>query len=257
MKAKKSYGQHFLQNEHIAQQISEVPAYETGNILEVGPGKGALTKYLTDKADQLKVVEADRDMVRILLADADLSMKPEQIIEADFLKLDLSGVFNGKPFTLIGNYPYNISSQIIIKMIQQREFVPEMCGMFQKEVADRIISEEGSKVYGTLSVLTQVYYDVERSLKVSPGNFNPPPKVDSAVIYCKRKEEPLFEGPFSALQTIVRSIFGQRRKMLRNSLKPLFSKDQLEEIPYATLRPEQLKVEDFVELADLYWKTRI
>jgi 16S rRNA (adenine1518-N6/adenine1519-N6)-dimethyltransferase len=253
VKAKKSFGQHFLTNPHIRERIAHVSSYSsTHNVLEVGPGKGALTSYLLPQDIHLKVVEADRDMIEYLLDESELSLQKDQIIAEDFLKVDLAEVFDGNPFVLIGNYPYNISSQIIIKMLETRAFIPEMVGMFQKEVADRIISRKGTKTYGTLSVMTQVYYDVEKVMNIAPGNFAPPPKVDSAVIHCIRKSEPLYHGEFQYLQTVVRSIFGKRRKMVRNSLKPLFSKEALAELPYLTLRPEQMEVEQFVELAQIF-----
>lgn len=253
MKAKKSFGQHFLTNPHIRERIAHVSSYTTTqNVLEVGPGKGALTSYLLTQDIHLKLVEADRDMIQYLLTESELPLQPDQLIAEDFLKVDLPQVFDGHPFILVGNYPYNISSQIIIKMLETRSFIPEMVGMFQKEVADRIISRKGTKTYGTLSVMTQVYYDVEKVMNIAPGNFTPPPKVDSAVIHCVRKPEALYQGDFKYLQTVVRSIFGQRRKMVRNSLKPLFSKEALAELPYLTLRPEQMDVAQFVELAELF-----
>jgi 16S rRNA (adenine1518-N6/adenine1519-N6)-dimethyltransferase len=139
-------------------------------------------------------------------------------------------------------------------MIKYHSYIPEMVGMFQKEVADRIVSSEGSKVYGTLSVLTQVYYKVDKIFTVSSGNFDPPPRVDSAVIYCKRRKKPLYNGPLTYLQAIVKAIFGKRRKMVRNSLKSLFPKDKLKDLPYLKLRPEQMPLEYFVELAEIYQK---
>lgn len=186
MRAKKSFGQHFLKSESIASSISNSLPIDEGitRVLEVGPGKGMLTKYLHKNVEELKVVELDRDMIPILL-----SQFPEMdIIQEDFLKLDLSQVFEGQKFYLIGNYPYNISSQIVFKMIDYRDLIPCMVGMFQKEVADRIVSEPGSKKYGIISVLTQLYFDGTLLFDVDRTEFSPPPKVQSAVIKLQRRK---------------------------------------------------------------------
>ena len=222
----------------------------------MGPGRGALTRHLVQQPIQLKVVEADRDMVADLKANSEIEIPHEAIIENDFLKLDLSQLFEGQSFILIGNYPYNISSQILIQMLRNRAYIPEMVGMFQREVADRVQASHGSKTYGTLSVLVQVYYEVRIALKVSPGNFTPPPKVASAVLQCQRRSVPLFDGPLEDLQAVVRAIFGQRRKMLRNSLQSILPKEALSPFPYLDQRPEQLSLEDFVRLAEQFheWK---
>ncbi len=257
MRAKKSYGQHFLHNSHMAEKISELPDYDAcPRVLEVGPGRGALTRHLVQQPIDLMVVEADRDMVAALKVSPEVDLSPEAIIENDFLKLDLSQIFEGQSFILIGNYPYNISSQILIQMLRHRSYIPEMVGMFQREVADRVQAPHGSKTYGTLSVLVQVYYKVKIALKVSPGNFTPPPKVASAVLQCHRRPEPLFDGPLEDLKAVVRSIFGQRRKMLRNSLQSILPKEALSHFPYLDQRPEQLSLQDFVRLAGLFheWK---
>jgi 16S rRNA (adenine1518-N6/adenine1519-N6)-dimethyltransferase len=257
MRAKKSYGQHFLHNSHMAEKISALPDYDAcPRVLEVGPGRGALTRHLVQQPIQLKVVEADRDMVADLKANSEIEIPHEAIIENDFLKLDLSQLFEGQSFILIGNYPYNISSQILIQMLRNRAYIPEMVGMFQREVADRVQASHGSKTYGTLSVLVQVYYEVRIALKVSPGNFTPPPKVASAVLQCQRRSVPLFDGPLEDLQAVVRAIFGQRRKMLRNSLQSILPKEALSPFPYLDQRPEQLSLEDFVRLAEQFheWK---
>lgn len=259
MRAKKSYGQHFLHNSTVAERISALPDYEScPRVLEVGPGRAALTRPLLQHPIQLKVVEADRDMVDYLKGDAELALLDEQILSNDVLRLDFSQVFEGKPFVLIGNYPYNISSQILIQLLQFREYIPETAGMFQREVAERVVAQKGSKTYGTLSVLLQVYYDFKIALRVSPGNFTPPPKVESAVLHGRRRETPLFGGELSSLQAVVRSIFGKRRKMIRNSLKALIPAEELAQWPYLDQRPEQLSLEQFVELAQLYaeWNDR-
>ena len=241
MRAKKSYGQHFLHNTTLAERIANLPDFKyCPRVLEVGPGRGALTRPLLNHSIELKVVEADRDMIDHLKIDAELGLNKNQIIADDVLRLDMSQVFDGKPFVLIGNYPYNISSQILIQLVENRAYIPEMAGMFQREVADRVVAGKGSKTYGTLSILIQVYYDFRIAFRVSKGNFSPPPKVESAVLHGCRREKPLFGGDFSSLQAVVRSIFGKRRKMIRNSLKALMPADEFATWPYLDKRPEQM-----------------
>lgn len=251
MKAKKSFGQHFLVNEHIAQKIATSLKRSEGyaNVLEVGPGKGVLTKYLAQQDIQLKVVEADQDMVTYLTASK--IVKPEQIIFLDFLKLSMEKVFDGAPFYLIGNYPYNISSQILIRMVHYRHLIPEMVGMFQKEVADRVVAPPGSKTYGVISVLVQAYYTGGTLMDVSPGNFSPPPKVQSSVIRLVRKENFQLGCDEKLFRTVVKTAFNQRRKMLRNTLKPLMNDQTVLEAPLFTQRPEQLSVSDFVNITNI------
>ena len=251
MRAKKSYGQHFLTNEHYARQIAEaltlIEAY--AEVLEVGPGQGMLTKHLLDRqADfRLKVAEADRDMVHYL--HTHYPQLSDDILEGDFLKLKLGEVFAGRPFGLVGNFPYNISSQILIKLLDNYTLIPEMVGMFQKEVADRVISGEGSKVYGVIGVLVQCRYLPEMVLKVGPGNFAPPPRVDSAVIRLVRREEPLVaDALYGTFKHVVKSAFGKRRKMLRNSLKSIFPTELMEGQEIFTRRPEQVSLDDFADL---------
>ncbi len=246
MKAKKSYGQHFLTNENMAQRIADSFTLAHERVLEVGPGKGMLTKYLLEKDFELKVVEADRDMVAYL--QKFYPRLAANIIEGDFLKGDLEEVFEGQPFALIGNFPYNISSQIVFKMVESRRLISEMVGMFQLEMAARIIAPPGGKDYGVISVLTQAFYDGELLFKVSRGNFNPPPKVESAVIRLKRKEKQTLDCDENLFRQIVKTTFGQRRKMLRNTLK-LFVKDEsVLEDSFFQKRPEQLSVADFIAL---------
>ena len=248
MKAKKSYGQHFLINESLAESI----VLEALNvdpdlpILEVGPGKGVLTKHLIKSGRQWKAIEADRDMIAHLNEHYDIG--DNQLIEADFLKVRLEEVFDKRSFILLGNFPYNISSQIIFKAIKYQDLIPNIIGMFQKEVADRIIAGHGSKTYGAISVLTQVFYKGKTIFKVSPGSFNPPPKVQSSVIHLK--QEPSFpeKVELSTFKTIVKTSFGQRRKMLRNTLKPLVTEQSLAESELFSKRPEQLSVQDFIQL---------
>ena len=251
MRAKKSYGQHFLTNEHYARQIADAlqRTAEYRHALEVGPGQGMLTKYLLDRAGDfnLKVSEADRDMVEYL--SAHYPALADDILEGDFLRLDLTGVFGGQAFALVGNFPYNISSQILIKLIDNHRLIPEMVGMFQKEVADRVIVGHGTKTYGVIGVLVQAYYEPSLLFNVSKGNFNPPPKVESAVIRLVRREQPLIaDEQYSLFKHVVKSAFGKRRKMLRNSLKGIFPLDIMGEDELFQRRPEQVSLEDFAEL---------
>ena len=250
MKAKKSFGQHFLIDENISEKIgySLLRKDEINNLLEIGPGKGVLTKYLVRQDLNLHVVEADKDMIEYLIKHK--IMAEDKIIFLDFLKLNLSKVFNGEQFYMIGNYPYNISSQILIKMINSKELVPEMVGMFQKEVADRVVAKPGSKTYGIISVLVQAHYDGETIIDVPPQSFNPPPKVNSSVIRLIRKENYTLPCDERLFRTVVKTAFNQRRKMLRNTLKPLFGDDSIADDPYFTQRPEQLNVNDFVEITN-------
>jgi 16S rRNA (adenine1518-N6/adenine1519-N6)-dimethyltransferase len=248
MKAKKSFGQHFLVNEYIAEKIADgfTKVSEKANVLEIGPGKGVLTKYFSKKGFRLKVVEADQDMVSYLVKNK--IVPEEDIIFLDFLKLNLSKVFDNQELFLIGNYPYNISSQILIKMINSRELVPEMVGMFQKEVADRVVAPPGSKTYGVISVLVQAHYDGVTIIDVPPQNFSPPPKVNSSVIRLVRKENYELPCDERLFRTVVKTSFNGRRKMLRNTLKPLFQQSDVLEDVFFTQRPEQLSVSDFVDI---------
>lgn len=250
MQAKKSFGQHFLTNEGIAQRIADSLVLHDGpnRVLEVGPGKAMLTKYLLEKGFELKCVEADADMVDYL--QANFPALHGKVIFEDFMKLDLETVFDGQPFHIIGNFPYNISSQIVFKMVEHRSTVPQLVGMFQKEMAQRIIAPPGGKDYGVISVLTQAFYEGKYLFSVSNGNFNPPPKVQSGVIRLWRKEVPL--GCDEALfRKVVKQAFSQRRKMLRNTVKPFFEKTPkvLEEV-FFTQRPEVLSVAAFVDLTN-------
>ncbi len=213
--------------------------------MEIGPGKGMLTKYLLEKNVDLKVVEADEDMVTYL--EDNYPELDGRIIAKDFLKLDLTQVFPNHQFLLIGNFPYNISSQIVFKMVEYRQLIPEMAGMFQKEMAQRIIAPPGGKDYGVISVLTQAFYEGKYLFSVSNGNFNPPPKVQSGVIRLTRKEGEL--GCDEELfRKVVKQAFSQRRKMLRNTLKPFFDDPAVLEEDFFKQRPEVLSVEEFVEL---------
>lgn len=250
MKAKKSYGQHFLNKESIAQDIALALNWndQYQQIVEIGPGQGMLTKHLMEQFPEhrLNVVEADRDMVTYLSKHYP-ALFPH-IIAEDFLKVQMKQYFQ-EPYAIIGNFPYNISSQILFKLLEYREQVPELVGMFQKEVAERVASGPGTKAYGVITVLVQAYYDVEYLFTVGPENFNPPPKVQSAVIRLHRKPdfEELGCDP-KRFKAIVKIAFGTRRKMLRNSMKQFFPKEVLFEDPLFQRRPESLSVSEFIVL---------
>lgn len=247
MRAKKSFGQHFLQREDLALKICNSATVPAGRILEVGPGTGVLSKYLAGNNYSYKAVEADDDMVSYLLQHY-RSMEGK-IIASDFLKLKLDQVFEEQEFSIIGNFPYNISSQIVFKMLEYKEFVPEMVGMFQKEMAMRIVAGHGSKDYGVISVLTQAYYEGEYLFSIGPSAFNPPPKVNSGVIRLVRREEPLVKNSYKIFRMIVKTTFNQRRKMLRNTLKGLIDNPDVLDDPVFSKRPEQLSVKEFADLS--------
>ena len=256
VKAKKHLGQHFLTDENIAKNIAD-SLTENGydHVLEIGPGMGVLTKYLLQKKSKITVLEIDRESVEYLKEtfptehfQVNTSKEKFEIIEGDFLKKDISTIFNREQVAIIGNFPYNISSQIVFKAIEYREFVPEFAGMFQKEVALRIAEKEGSKIYGILSVLTQAFFDVEYLFTVPPTVFNPPPKVDSGVIRLIRKENFSLPVDEKLFFKVVKTAFNQRRKMLRSSLKSFNISDSLKEDPIFAKRPEQLSVQEFIFL---------
>jgi len=250
LKAKKSYGQHFLVDEAVSSQIADSLLLENGlnNVLEVGPGKGMLTKYLLEKDYNFRAVEADRDMVAYL--QKNYEALEGKIISEDFLKIKVDELFDNEPLALIGNYPYNISSQIIFKMLDYKDLVPEMVGMFQKEVAERIVAPPGSKTYGVISVLAQAYYEGELLIHIGPEAFDPPPKVQSAVIRLKRKEQLEIDCDPKVFKRVVKQAFSQRRKMLRNTMKAFIKGDELLQDEFFQQRPERLSVEDFVKLAN-------
>lgn len=256
VKAKKYLGQHFLKDENIAKKIADTLTetnYEI--ILEIGPGMGVLTKYLLQTKKKVTVLELDTESVTYLnevfpVEQLNLNTSPEKftVIEGDFLKQNLNNLFNKQQFSVIGNYPYNISSQIVFKIIENKEYVPEFSGMFQKEVALRIAEKKGSKIYGILSVLTQAFYEVSYEFTVPPSVFNPPPKVDSGVIKCIRKKDYSLPVDEKLFFKVVKTGFNQRRKMLRSSLKSFQLSDSLKEDHIFAKRPEQLSVEEFVVL---------
>ena len=254
VKAKKALGQHFLKDLDIAKRIAEcietskLPenAKKWGEIptLEVGPGMGVLSQFLIQSGRQVKAVELDLESVEFLK-----KVFPDlEVVHADFLKMDLSEVFPGE-FALIGNYPYNISSQIFFKVLDYKDKIPVVAGMLQKEVAQRICSKPGSKVYGILSVLLQAWYDCEYLFDVSPGVFSPPPKVTSGVIRLIRNSRTTLGCDEKQFKMIVKTSFGQRRKTLRNSIGSLFpSGAPILLDPIMGKRPETLTVEDFIKL---------
>ncbi|PKG50087.1 MULTISPECIES: 16S rRNA (adenine(1518)-N(6)/adenine(1519)-N(6))-dimethyltransferase RsmA [Olleya] len=250
VKAKKFLGQHFLEDESIAEAIADsltLNGYK--NVLEIGPGMGVLTKYLLKKPITTYVIEIDRDSVEYLQNNY-LNLAP-RIIEQDFLKYDLSTTFNEEPLAIIGNFPYNISTQIVFKTLELRDQIPEFSGMFQKEVAQRICSKEGSKVYGILSVLTQAFYDAEYLFTVPPTVFNPPPRVESGVLRLIRKADYSLPCDEKLFFRVVKQAFQQRRKTMRNSLKTMELSDSLKANPIFDKRPEQISVAQFLELTSL------
>lgn len=247
VRAKKHLGQHFLKDEQIAQNIAD-SLTENGykNVLEIGPGMGVLTKYLLKKPLVVHVIEIDTESVEYLKTHY-LNLA-DRIISKDFLKINLSDYFGEEQVAIIGNFPYNISTQIVFKTLENRHQIPEFSGMFQKEVALRIAEKEGSKVYGILSVLTQAFYDVAYLFTVPPTVFNPPPKVESGVIRLTRKENFTLPVNEKLFYTVVKTAFNQRRKTMRNSLKTLNLSDILREDPIFAKRPEQLSVQEFISL---------
>lgn len=244
VKAKKHLGQHFLKDENIAKQIVDALTWENYNqVLEIGPGMGVLTKFLMQEKKNVSVVEIDSESVEYLQNN----YPTLKIFGEDFLKMDLGKAFNNEPVCILGNFPYNISTQIVFKILEDREQIPEMAGMFQKEVAERICSKKGSKIYGILSVLTQAYYETEYLFTVDEHVFNPPPKVKSGVMRMKRKHTHL-EVDERLFFNIVKTAFNQRRKTLRNALKSLNISQHGVDENLLNLRAEQLSVEDFIEL---------
>lgn len=283
VRPKKALGQHFLTDLSVAQKIadalvvesetvggatSEASAVTAGNtdaampVLEIGPGMGVLSQYLLEREDiDLKMIEIDRESVDYLLTH--FPKASGRVIEGDFLKMNLSYFFPGT-FAVIGNFPYNISSQIFFRIIDHKDSIPQVVCMIQKEVAERIAEQPGSKTYGILSVLLQAWYDIEYLFTVGEGAFNPPPKVKSAVIRLRRNSRTELGCDEKLFKTIVKTGFNQRRKTLRNSLKPLIADKAAREAwtpeqstdflsnPVFELRPERLSVEDFIALTKLF-----
>ena len=254
--AKKHLGQHFLTDRTVAERIAEtLPAEGPARVLEIGPGTGVLTEFLLQRPVDLIAVELDAESVRYLqeafplkIAVKNLPYRSFRVLQADFLRLDLEPLFGGEPFSITGNFPYNISTQIVFRLLEFRHRVPVFSGMFQKEVAQRICAGPGSKTYGILSVLVQAYYQAEYCFTVPPHVFDPPPKVDSGVIRLTRRDEAVPDWEEQALFTLVKTAFNQRRKTLRNSLKSLRLSDNLKEDAIFDRRPEQLSVSEFIAL---------
>ncbi|MDH5475260.1 MAG: 16S rRNA (adenine(1518)-N(6)/adenine(1519)-N(6))-dimethyltransferase RsmA [Cyclobacteriaceae bacterium] len=244
VKAKKHLGQHFLNDDQIAKDIVgglSSNALE-GSVLEIGPGMGVLTKHLLKKTNNLSVVEIDTESISYL--SHNFPELENRIIEGDFLKMNLKQGF-GDQFSIIGNFPYNISSQIFFKILDYKDHVTEVVGMLQKEVAERIVSSPGNKTYGILSVLLQVYFDVEYLFTVEPEVFIPPPKVRSGVIRIKRNDVNVLKCDEKLFKQIVKQGFQNRRKTLRNALKPLNLTDEVKSLEILNKRAEQLSVSDF------------
>lgn len=253
VRPKKNLGQHFLIDLGIAKRIADtVDAFPDIPVLEVGPGMGVMTQYLVDKPRDLKVVEIDRESVAYL--NEHFPPLQQNIIGADFLRMSLDDVFDGRQFVLTGNYPYDISSQIFFKMIDNKDLIPCCTGMIQREVALRIASEPGNKAYGILSVLIQAWYDVEYLFTVDETVFNPPPKVKSAVIRMTRNKVTNLGCDEKLFKRLVKTVFNQRRKMLRVSLRQMFAtppSNGFYQQEVMTKRPEQLSVSQFVELTNI------
>lgn len=250
VKPKKFLGQHFLKDLSIAKDIADTVDECPGlPILEVGPGMGVLTQFLMEKGREVKVIELDFESVAYLREN--FPALEGNIIEDDFLKLKLEKLFDGRPFVLTGNYPYNISSQIFFKMLDYKDLIPCCTGMIQKEVAERIAAGPGSKTYGILSILIQAWYKVEYLFTVHEHVFNPPPKVKSAVIRMTRNETKELGCNERLFKLIVKTTFNQRRKTLRNSISSILEKgNPLSNDPVFNKRPEQLSVQEFIELTN-------
>ncbi len=256
VKPKKSLGQHFLTDESIARRIASTLGEYIGTpVLEVGPGMGVLTKYLIEDGHDVTVVEKDVESVEYL--NKNFPLLKDRIIEKDFLQLNLDKVMGGRNFCVIGNYPYNISSQIFFKVLDYKDSIPCCSGMIQKEVAERLSAVPGSKVYGILSVLMQAWYNVEYLFTVNENVFFPAPKVKSGVVKMTRNGVTDLGCDEKLFKTIVKTTFGQRRKMLRNSIKGLIPPDvPLPDLPVWEKRPEQLSVTEFIELTNLLTELR-
>ena len=250
--AKKHLGQHFLKDENIAAKIADALSYKNyDQVVEIGPGTGMLTKYLLSKSQRIIAMEVDAESVAYLQENYESDLKPNlEVLQVDFLKFDLINHLKGQPFAIIGNFPYNISSQIVFKTLEWRSYIPEFAGMFQKEVARRICEGPGSKTYGILSVLTQAYYETEYLFTVPPSVFMPPPKVDSGVIRLIRKKDYQLECDETLFFRVVKTAFNQRRKTLRNSLKAFDLSINLKEDAIFDRRPEELAVSDFIALTE-------
>ena len=256
IRPKKSLGQHFLKDSSIAERIANALYVNTETssaiyqlpVLEIGAGTGVLTQFLLKNKQQLTVVEIDKESITYL--NEHYPELQGRIIEADFLKLDLNGLFPGS-FAVIGNYPYNISTQIFFKVLEYKDKIPLCAGMLQKEVAERLAARPGKKAYGIITVLLQTWYDIEYLFTVEPEVFDPPPKVKSAVIRMTRNKRTELSCDETLFKTVVKTAFNQRRKTLRNSLKSLLGENNtISTLPVFDKRPEQLSVEEFIDLTN-------
>jgi 16S rRNA (adenine1518-N6/adenine1519-N6)-dimethyltransferase len=251
VRAKKHLGQHFLTDKNIAAKIVESlrPENKYTQVLEVGPGMGILSDFLLEKKEyEVSLIDIDDESVQYLKKK--YPQLGSRLLNADFLQLDFAPTFNG-PLGIIGNFPYNISSQILFKVLDNRQQVVEVVGMFQKEVAERCAAKPGSKEYGILSVFLQAYYKVEYLFTVKAGVFNPPPKVLSAVIRLTRNETTQLNCDEKLFWQVVKAGFNQRRKTLRNAVSSLINKEKMTDEPLLDLRAERLSVEDFIKLTNL------
>ncbi len=256
VRAKKYLGQHFLKDEEIARDIAGLLSLEGyHSVLEIGPGTGVMTKFLLKKGIDLVALELDGEAVEFLNHSFQLEYpaavaqaRSFRVIQGDVLRYDLESLFAGDPFAIIGNFPYNISSQIVFRLLECRSRVPEFAGMFQKEVAERICAGAGNKTYGILSVLVQAFYEAEFLFSVPPQVFNPPPKVQSGVLRLRRKDPFHLDCSEDLFFKVVKTAFNHRRKTLRNSLKSLLLSDYLKEGAIFDRRPEQLTVPEFISL---------
>ncbi len=253
VKPKKYLGQHFLTDEGIAKKITDsLTLYENYKIvLEIGPGMGMLTKYLL-QSDKFQTWTVEIDKESVIYLKKNYPFFSERIIQKDFLEMDLAG-FSKQPFAIIGNFPYNISTEILFKILHHRQYIPEIVGMFQKEVAQRIASSPGNRQYGIPSVLLQAYYDIEYLFTVDEYVFSPPPKIKSGVIRLKRNKNIMLGCNENLFQTIVKTAFNQRRKTLRNALKVITKETAL---PFLEKRAEQLHYSDFIELTNKIEETK-
>ena len=251
MRAKKSFGQHFLTQPSIAENLAA--AIDTSGceaIVEVGPGKGILTQYLLKQTLPVFAIELDTDLIPLL--EKEFKPTPLQLVQGDILRVRFDEILGPQTnFALVGNFPYNISSQIVFLAIQHRHHIPFLAGMFQREMAERICSPPGSKDFGVISVLAQAYYKPHLLFQVKPGSFSPPPKVQSAVISLTRYRDEIDGVSFLSLRRVVKMAFSQRRKKLRNTLMPIIPEDLLRNFGVADLRPEQLSVDQFIALAQM------
>ncbi|HRH99461.1 MAG TPA: 16S rRNA (adenine(1518)-N(6)/adenine(1519)-N(6))-dimethyltransferase RsmA [Saprospiraceae bacterium] len=249
MQAKKSFGQHFLTQPRVIERIVElILSLGTGKLVEIGPGRGAITKLLKNSVQEFKALEADKDMVQHLLSE--FPELENKLIQADVLKYDFKTLFENQEFNLCGNFPYNISSQIVIKVLENADLIPYMVGMFQKEMALRLCGKQGTKDYGPLAILCNRLYEVKIMFDVNRMNFSPPPNVLSSIVLFKRKENRISHQEYSELQKLLRQAFQFRRKTLRNNLKSTIQNALWLEEPIFDKRPEDLSPQDYLALCE-------